>query len=191
MIRTNSHSLTLGPEHPNAVLTGAPHALDLICRTPSVAADWSKQHSLQHSEEELLAVHVVFGQANWTVVLYRSAKELTDRWNELDRREAHPGQGVVFGLSTEFQGHLPALIRRDSFGPLLVLNYLPDCPATVRRFLPDDLPAADLGWSEVRVVESFETLCEASGEEQSWLIFWPYDLVTDQIRDYATPRRMM
>ncbi len=199
MIAPNPFSPLLDPTQLGNYLSGEPHHFDLIARGTMPhgrrGLAWSLTHSLQKSEAEFVPVNVKFGQVRWTVVLYRTAQELYQRWNDFDRQEARPGQGVVFGLSTEFQGHLPALIRRDSLGELLVLCHLPGCPATVRRFLPADLPAEDLGWSQIEVVQQFATLPQqadaSDGGEQSWLIFWPHGLASDQIRQYAELPRMM
>lgn len=156
---------------------------------------WSLFHSLCQAEEELMPVNITLGTTRWTMVLYRTEKELYQRWDDFDRREAEAGQGVIFGLSTEFNGHLPALIRRDTLGQLLVLWHLPGCPATVRRFMPEDLLAEDLGWSQIQVVKQITTLprlvTAEKSDAQSWLVFWPYELATDQMQHYAEPSRMM
>ncbi|WP_147274299.1 hypothetical protein [Bremerella cremea] len=156
---------------------------------------WSLFHSLRQADEELTPVNITLGTARWTIVLYRTEKELCQRWDDFDRREAETDQGVIFGLSAEFNGHLPALIRRDTLGQLLVLWHLPGCPATVRRFMPEDLPAEELGWSQIQVVKKLTALPQQSAAEksdaQSWLVFWPYELATDQIQHYAVPSRMM
>lgn len=199
MIAPNPFSPLFDPTQLGNYLSGEPHQFDLIARgampNRSRGLTWSWNHSLRKSEPAFVPVNVQFGAVSWTVVLYQTEQELVRRWNEFDRREALSGQGVVFGLSTEFQGHLPALVRRETLGELLVLCYLPGCPATVRRFLAADLPAEELGWSQIEVLPSSANLPQHAEQtevrEQSWLIFWPHCLAADQIQQYAELPRMM
>lgn len=199
MIAPNPLSPLLHPIQLGNYFSGEPHRFDLIARGAmpgdTSGLKWGESYSLQRSEAEFVPVNIHFGQVRWTVVLYRTSRELTRLWNEFDRRETCSPQGVVFGLSTEFDGHLPALIWRETMGEHLVLCHLPGCPATVSRFLPADLPAEDLGWSQIEVIEGFANLAQRSlksgDQPQSWLIFWPHGLTSDQIRQCAELRRMM
>ena len=67
-----------------------------------------------------------------------------------------------------------------------MLCHLPGCPATVRRFLPAGLPAEELGWERIEVIERFANLPrqsqESGGQTQDWSSFWPHGLASDQIR---------
>ncbi|PQO45384.1 hypothetical protein [Blastopirellula marina] len=57
------------------------------------------------------------------------------------------------------------------------------------------LPAEDLGWARIEVIERFANLPQQSQESgvqpQDWLIFWPHGLASDQIRQYAELPRTM